>query len=307
VSGGSLQGFADGNGQGGGGVADQAAELAAVVVERALARLDIPAGDGLGQGFGQAEAGQGGGVVGAGQILVGQRLASLARDLGGEIAERPGCVARQFIGPARLIGGGQDDGGGFGIVGAGGGGNPAVARAADEGPARQSAADRAGIVLGVPAVAQDDMGQARGLESVFGLAVFVGEVEARGRGVKEAGVDDQLDAGAFGGVDDVLVLGCALADVIAGDQQEFVDASEGRVEAGGVGVVGLAGGDAEVRGFGGVADEGDDLGGGDLFGQALDDEAARWPVAPVTAIMMSVPCGGGVSAGVGCSRHGGYD
>ena len=71
---------------------------------------------------------------------------------------------------------------GLGIVGARSRGDLAIARAADERAAGQRAADRAGIVLRVPAVAQDRERNAGGLQLGFRRTMLVarssGEVSA---------------------------------------------------------------------------------------------------------------------------------
>ena len=152
---------------------DQLRKLPPVVEQRALRCADVPAGDRLGDGLGQAESGEGRGIVRLGQVLVRNRLAALARDFGREVLEREGRVAGELIGLARVALAGQRGDGRVGIVGARGAGDPAFASAADEGAAGERAADRAGVVLRVPAVAQDGERDARGLELGLGRLVLL--------------------------------------------------------------------------------------------------------------------------------------
>ena len=97
-------------------------------------------------------------------------------------------------------------------------------------------------------------------------------------GLRGARVADERDAGVLGRLDDVRVLRDALPDLVAGDEQDAVDALERGAQRSGV----VVGGDAHVdalrrdrRGLLGVADDGDDLLGGDALQQLVDHELAE--------------------------------
>lgn len=96
--------------------------------------------------------------------------------------------------------------------------------------------------------------------------------------VGEAGVDEEVHAGSDSGVDHVAVLGEALADLAAGDQQQSVDAHQGLLE----GVRVVVGGNADVDAQGGqrggligVADHGHDRVGGLGAEEFSDGKAAE--------------------------------
>lgn len=54
--------------------------------------------------------------------------------------------------------------------------------------------------------------------------MLLGQVDLRRIGMKQAGVDQKLYAGAPGRVDDVSVVLDALADLAGGDEKQLVDA-----------------------------------------------------------------------------------
>ncbi len=102
--------------------------------------------------------------------------------------------------------------------------------------------------------------------------------QRRAVGLQHAGVGDEAHAGGLGGLDDVAVLHGALADLVARDEHDLVDAGERGGQGGDVGV----GGDADLhallgerRGLGLVAHDGDDLGRGHALEQLGDDAAAE--------------------------------
>ena len=130
------------------------------------------------------------------------------------------------------------------------------------------------MVFSVPAVAQKRVRNSRGLELGFGHSVLGSQADRRYVGVQKARIDDALDARGLRGLDHVVVLGDPLADFAGGDKEQRIDAGEGQPQRFGLGVVGLAKGDAEPACFGGRTDERDD-GLGGLALQLLDDAAAE--------------------------------
>ncbi len=54
----------------------------------------------------------------------------------------------------------------------------------------------------------------------FGLDMLGREVQRRGIGAQQAGIDDALGPGLSGGLDHVVMLGCTLADLVTGNQQQ---------------------------------------------------------------------------------------
>jgi len=98
------------------------------------------------------------------------------------------------------------------------------------------------------------------------------------RRLRRARVADERDARVLGGVHDVRVLRDAPADLAAGDEQQAVHALQRGAQRGGV----VVGGDAHVDALGGdrlglhgVADDGDDLLGGDALQERVDHEPAE--------------------------------
>ena len=57
--------------------------------------------------------------------------------------------------------------------------------------------------------------------------------------MQQAGVGDEFHASGFGGVNDVLMLGCTLADFAGGDQQQLIHAAQRGGEGGFVRVIRL--------------------------------------------------------------------
>jgi hypothetical protein len=99
-------------------------------------------------------------------------------------------------------------------------------------------------VLGIPAVAQDDLGKTALLQGVLGRPVLVSqEAERRTVGVEEARVGEELDARAYRGSDDVPVLLDAPADLVTRDEQEALGAAERCIERRRIVVVGRANSD----------------------------------------------------------------
>ena len=68
------------------------------------------------------------------------------------------------------------------------------------------------IIFGVPAVTQQDEGNAGSAQRGFGLPMFLGQPKRRGIGAQNAGVGDEFDAGLFGGLDHGAMLRRALTD-----------------------------------------------------------------------------------------------
>ena len=100
--------------------------------------------------------------------------------------------------------------------------------------------------------------------------------------MEDAGVGEQFDAGLFGRGDHGPVLRRALADFVQGgpgrDQQQLVDAPEGRLERLRLGVVGLAGLDAfgdQVLGLLQAANGGNDLAGRQLFQKLVNNQTTQ--------------------------------
>jgi len=142
----------------------------------------------------------------------------------------------------------------------------------------QGRGDAGGVVLGVPAVAQQDERQPGGPQAGLGLPVLTGQPQGRAIGVQHAGVGQQLDPGPAGGGDHRLVLGEPPAHLVGGDQQEPVHPLEGGLQA--VRAVVVAQADLHPEGGQvgqglGPADDGDQLAGGHLGQQGLEDEPAE--------------------------------
>ena len=223
----------------------------------------------------QAEAGQRSRVVGFGQVLVRNRLAALARDVGGELRERVGLVASEFVGLAVVPRRRKHRNRRVGVVGARGRRDLALARAAHECTAGQRTRDRTGVVLGVPAVAQDRERDARRPQHAFGLVVFRCQAQQRRVGAQQARIDDALDAGLLRRRDDVAMLRSALADLARRDQQQRLDAGQRAGERFRLRVVGLARSDAEARRLGRRAHERTELLGRKLGFEPGNDESAE--------------------------------
>ncbi len=211
-------------------------------------------------------------------VLVDDLLAGGPGDLGGVVRERPGHVPAQLVGPAEVALAGQDGHGRSRVVGAGGGGDPALARVGHDGPVGQHGGQVRGVVLRVPAVAQEGVRQAGVEDQLLGHLVLGRQLDVRVGAAQDAGVRELRHARRLRRVDDRGVLGDAAADLAAGDEQHPVTGPEGPGQRLGVVVVGdpkldAAGG--EAGGLVLVADDGGDAVGGDGGQQLLHDEAAE--------------------------------
>jgi hypothetical protein len=140
------------------------------------------------------------------------------------------------------------------------------------------------VVLDVPAVAQQHVRQPGLGEHPLGLQVLLGEHQVGGVGVRDAGVGDQSDPGLDRGRHDGPVLGDALADVAARDEQQPLGPVERGAQRIGLGVVGPAHGDAALGQVGEPLHSA--AGGHDLRGrhapaqQLLDHDPAELPGGP---------------------------
>src|SRR6202453_1813083 len=176
--------------------------------------------------------------------------------------------------------GGQDGGRGPCVVRVGGGAHPAIAGASVSGAVLEEGRESGGVVLDVPAGAEQGERYAAFAQQGLGGLVVLGQAERAGGGVDDARVGDKPGAGLASGLDRVAVLLHPLgSEHAAGDQQQSGRAGEGSAQRSGIGVVG----DADVHaGLGEVADPaylaagGDDLGGGyAALEQVLDGQAAE--------------------------------
>jgi hypothetical protein len=156
-----------------------------------------------------------------------------------------------------------------------------AAAAASAKSARVAAGEVVGVILDVPAVAEDRKGQAGGADRVLAGLVLAREDHGAGVGAQEAGVDDPRGAGGPGGVHDRLVLRHALPERVGRDQQHPVRARQRRGEGLGAIIVALARVHAarrERRERLGAARDGDDLRAGDAARQQrLDDQLPQLP------------------------------
>jgi hypothetical protein len=141
------------------------------------------------------------------------------------------------------------------------------------------AAELVGVILQVPAVAQDDERRAAVAQVFLGAAMFVSEGHLCGRGVDDAGVHDLGHTRARRRVDGVAGVVEPLPNRRRRDQQHRVDVHEGVVEGDRVGEVRAPHRDpvlCEVGEFVNVSAGGHDLGrrrsrGGEL----INDEPAE--------------------------------
>ena len=145
---------------------------------------------------------------------------------------------------------------------------------------RERGGNRAGIILRVPAVAQQHERHAGGAKRRLGLPVLLRKRQRRGVRVQDARIGDEAHAGPLGGVDDVAVLLHTLADLARRDEKQLVDAVEGVREGFGTRIIGDANLDPEVAQAPGrfavrVAHARGDLPGRHPLQQGLDDEAAE--------------------------------
>ena len=164
----------------------------------------------------------------------------------------------------------------LGVVGAGGGADFAVAGAPARAPGRECG-QLVGVVLQVPAVAQEGERDAGLLEERLGGLVLGGQLHAGGVRVRDAGVGEQFHAFVLGGLDHGPVLRHALADGAGGNQQDPVRARERPGDRFGVVVVhgfDLDPAAGEVSQFLGGASDGDDLVGGYAALQERGDDVA---------------------------------
>ncbi len=215
-----------------------------------------------------------------GHVVVRDLLAGLPRDLGGVLLEAPRLVAAQLVHLVLVALAGEHGDGGRGEVGARGGGDAALAGTLRHGAVLQDGGEVLGVVLVVPAVAQERVRQAGVEDRLLGALVVGRQEEVRLRSAEDARVREQRHARLLRGPDHGGVLRDAPADLAAGDQQHLVARGEGALERLGRVVVGDAHLDAlrgQVGGLPAVADDGHDLGGRDLLQQPVHDEAAQVP------------------------------
>jgi len=138
-------------------------------------------------------------------------------------------------------------------------------------------------VLHVPAIAEDGVGEAGGLDRLFRSQMIALEGDLRIFRLRHGGVEDAPDARGLGGCNGGAVLCKPLArgaEFVGGDDQEPVDCGKRGLEGGPVVEIDATCFDAEGRQVGepgGVAAAGDDVRGAQLpaFDQMLDDEAAE--------------------------------
>ena len=140
----------------------------------------------------------------------------------------------------------EHDGGGVGIVGPGRGADAPVAGGTEDGAVLEDGRQLAGVVLEVPGVAQQGVRQAGRREQLLRGTVVGGQHEVGRVGARDARVGEEAHPGPLRRIDDVGVLGDALADLASGDEEEPVDTFERSVERRPVGVVGAAHHDTAV-------------------------------------------------------------
>jgi hypothetical protein len=102
----------------------------------------------------------------------------------------------------------------------------------------------AGVVLGVPTVAEQDVRDAGVGEQLLGGLVLLRKQQCRAVCLGDARVGDEADAGVLRGLNGVGVLRGALSDLAGGDQQDFLGAGEGLAQRGGIVRIGAADDDA---------------------------------------------------------------
>ena len=220
---------------------------------------------------------------GTGSVVPACREISAARSAEGE-----GLVAGELVGPAGVAVAGQHRGGGGGVVGARP--RPRSGRRRRRRASRRRRAApgiAAGVVLGVPAVAQQRvaaMPEAASAASVPRCSR--GEAERRGVGVQQAGVGDPARRPPPCRVDDGAVLRRRAGRPRCRRSAAAVDAGERRAEGLGPVVVGLAHRDAEVGGLGRGRGPARRCRGRHLSAAGLMTRRPSWPVAPVMAMVM---------------------
>jgi hypothetical protein len=137
----------------------------------------------------------------------------------------------------------------------------------------------AGVVLDVPAVAQQGVGHTGLGQQLLRREVLRGQQQRGGVGPQDAGVGDELHAGGLRGVDRVAVLPGALADLAAGDQQQLLRAGERLAQGRLVVEVRTPDDDAALgqvgEGLGPPSGRDDLLGRDAAPQQGLDDQAAQ--------------------------------
>lgn len=194
----------------------------------------------------------------------------------GDLGDDPGELGEIESGAAELVGAvallvlQQGDGSGGGVVPARSRGDPAAAGGAQDLAALEVLVRPVGVVLGVPAVAQQGERDARFAEHPFGVLVLAGQRVGRVVGVEHARVHDARGTRRLGGFDDVGVVDDPLARLAAGDQQQPVHAGERGAQGLGAGVVRLAhlhAARGEVGGLARGAHQGDDVGRGNAAGE----------------------------------------
>ncbi len=192
--------------------------------------------------------------------------------------ERPGGVAAQLVRGVQVAVAGQHGRRGGGVVGARRGGDPALARVGDDRAVLQDRGQVRGVVLRVPAVAQERVRQPGVEDQLLGGPVLVGQREVRVRPAEDARVRELRDARRLRRVDHRGVLRHAPAHLAAGDQQDPVAGAERPGQGLGAAVVR----DAQLHAPGGevgglllVAHHRDDLLGRDGGQQVIHDEAAE--------------------------------
>ena len=205
----------------------------------------------------------------AGELLVAQMddLHGLARNTG---RQRGDLVVGERLGAAQRV-----DGAAGGRVGEGRGDRRRDVGTRDEGGAalaggavplagRDRARQRAEQVLRVPAVAEDQVGQAGRLHRLLGAVMVGREADLGDVRSRQRGIGDALDAGLRRGLDRRLLLaqaGAGAVDRVGRDDEHGAGAGEGLLQPGGVVEVDPADGDAaggEVGQPVGVAGAGDD-------------------------------------------------
>ena len=161
-----------------------------VVKQSPVRCAHVPRGDGLCQERGQIKAGERLRVLGFLYIAVRNVFACLPRDFGRPVAERPRVVSGELIGTSRAQS----------VVSTATAASAKSAWAADEmrpsrgaaeeGASGNGAGDRAGVVLGVPAVPQDGERDAGFMNQLLGGPVFGDQSKVGLIGAQQAGVHD---------------------------------------------------------------------------------------------------------------------
>ena len=121
---------------------------------------------------------------------------------------------------------------GSGVIGAGSKAEGDVFGGAEYGAQGDDRGEVLGVILAIPAVAQEGVGDARSADRLLGILVLGRELHVRGLGVQDARIYELLGAGLLAGVDHCLVLPRALPDLRAGDQEYLFRARQGRSDRG---------------------------------------------------------------------------